>query len=275
MKLLRIEVSLLSSSNIFGTMAAIPSIRTYGMPNSQTSSTVKQDRIEFGGSFIHRGITRAPARTFFKIDPIKSQVFGRKPTKTTNRIEKPRYAVGCRAARDDYGNCKCIEDAVTLIVTDALQHCLGTENDAMRQKVINQMGKGLAALIRVSTAVAAESTAPIQMAIPEFSTIAEDDLEQVQRMLKLTSLPFQSTYDHDLNHLMEILQTSDRQGRKLRASDLSQICERLASDMVQCLGPLAMCFSQLPLWAKHRALLLPAQMASSVAFNLLAGPDSR
>lgn len=76
----------------------------------------------------------------------------------------------------------------------------------MRQKVINQMGKGLAALIRVSTAVAAESTAPIQMAIPEFSTIAEDDLEQVQRMLKLTSLPFQSTYDHDLNHLMEILQ---------------------------------------------------------------------
>ena len=32
--------------------------------------------------------------------------------------------------------------------------------------------------------------------------------------------------------------------RTLSESELSQICERLGSDLVQCIGPLVMCFPQ-------------------------------
>ena len=38
-------------------------------------------------------------------------------------------AVICRAAShvDKYGQCKCVEDALSSIMTDAIQHCLGKE----------------------------------------------------------------------------------------------------------------------------------------------------
>lgn len=78
----------------------------------------------------------------------------------------------------------------------------------MRDKVLNQMGQGLAALCRVSVGVAAESNvAPIPIPVPDqFATINSGDLEQVRRMLQLTSLPFNNTHDEDLNQLMNILQ---------------------------------------------------------------------
>jgi hypothetical protein len=72
------------------------------------------------------------------------------------------------------------------------------------------MGKGLAALCRVSVGVAAESSnapVPITSMVPELlSTIRDEDLEQVQRLLHLTSLPFQSTEDEDFKRLMKMLQ---------------------------------------------------------------------
>lgn len=79
----------------------------------------------------------------------------------------------------------------------------------MRGKVVDQMGKGLAALYRVSVGVAAESSgAPIRIAslVPQLSTIKDEDLEQVRRLLQLTSLPFNSTDDEDFKRLTSMLQ---------------------------------------------------------------------
>lgn len=203
-----------------------------------------------------------------------------------NKHQNYATVVNCRAGAasqvDKYGHCKCIEDAFTSIMKDTIQHCLNNENDVMRDKVLDQMGRGLAALCRVSVVVAAESsTAPIPIAfmVPQLSTIRDEDLEQVRRLLHLTSLPFHSTEDEDFKRLTKMLQkTGDGQDgskRTLNEYELSQICERLGSDMVQCLGPMVMCFPGLPLWAKHRALLLPAEVAGKVAFSLLTGPTSR
>jgi len=78
----------------------------------------------------------------------------------------------------------------------------------MRDKVLDQMAQGLAALCRVSVGVAAESNvAPIPIPVPnQFSSIKDEDLEHVRRMLQLTSLPFNNTYDEDLQTLMKMLQ---------------------------------------------------------------------
>lgn len=79
----------------------------------------------------------------------------------------------------------------------------------MREKVFDQMGNGLAALFRLWTGVAADS---IPAPIPnkrDLADITEADLEQVQRMLELTSLPFatfHNTHDDDLKRLTNILQ---------------------------------------------------------------------
>ncbi|KAG0557403.1 hypothetical protein KC19_11G127000 [Ceratodon purpureus] len=198
-----------------------------------------------------------------------------------NRHQNHADVVTCRASShvDKYGQCKCIEDAVISIMKDTIQHCLHKENDMMRGKVLDQMGKGLAALCRVSVGVAAESSIapiPIKSMVPELSTIRDEDLEQIRRMLHLTSLPFSSTEDEDFKRLMKMLQKTgdgkDGSKRTLTESELSQITERLGSDMVQCVGPVVMCFSELPLWAKHRAMLLPAEVAGKVALSLLTGP---
>lgn len=190
-----------------------------------------------------------------------------------------RNAIICRAAQDKYGQCKCSEDAVMAIMKDAIQHCLNKECDTTRHKVLDQMGQGLAALFRVSVGVAAESNeAPIPIPVPALlSSIQDEDLERVRRMLQLTSLPFNNAYDEDLQTLMKLLQTGngEEMRRTLSGSELAQICERLGSDLVQCLGPLVMCFPELPLWAKHRALLLPAEVAGKMAFSLLTGPNVR
>ena len=95
--------------------------------------------------------------------------------------------------------------------SDGLVLVVYLQNDVTRSKVLDQMGKGLAALCRVSVGVAAESSnAPIPIAsmVPELSTIRDEDLEQVKRLLHLTSLPFQSTEDEDFKLLMKMLQVS-------------------------------------------------------------------
>jgi hypothetical protein len=75
----------------------------------------------------------------------------------------------------------------------------------MRERVFDQMGSGLAALVRVSMGVAAESSpAPIPNK-RDIADITMEDLEQVRRMLQLTSLPFHNTYDEDLQRLTNIL----------------------------------------------------------------------
>lgn len=80
--------------------------------------------------------------------------------------------------------------------------------DVMRDKVLDQMGQGLAALCRVSVGhLAAES--PIPIPVPDqLSSIKDEDLVQVRRMLHLTSLPFNTTEDEDLKRLMKILQVT-------------------------------------------------------------------
>lgn len=81
----------------------------------------------------------------------------------------------------------------------------------MRGKVLDQMGRGLAALCRVSVGVAAESSSPVPIPIiPELSTIREEDLEQLRRLLHLTSLPFNSTEDEDFKRLIKMLKVSAR-----------------------------------------------------------------
>jgi len=77
----------------------------------------------------------------------------------------------------------------------------------MREKVVNQVGSGLAALVRVYMGVAADSsTAPIPN---KFAIIEDGDLEQVRRLLQLTSLPFHNTYEEELQDLMNMLQVFD------------------------------------------------------------------
>lgn len=76
--------------------------------------------------------------------------------------------------------------------------------------MLDQVGRGLAALCRVSVGVAAESPAAPIPIIPELSTIREEDLEQVRRLLHLTSLPFNSTEDEDFKRLIKMLKVSVR-----------------------------------------------------------------
>ncbi|XP_024360678.2 uncharacterized protein [Physcomitrium patens] len=255
-------------------MAATASINQCRLLDSQSSDKVGRDRTDSRKISASRIITSAS--TSLRTAQLASRVLRGTTVKIITTTTKSRNAtICCRASQDDYGNCSSVEEAVTAIMKDTLQHCLGEENDTMREKVLNQMGKGLAALVRISAAVAAASPAPPPISIPAMSTIAEDDLEQVRRMLKLTSLPFHSSFDHELTELMLILQTGYGHDRNLTANELSQICKRLGSDMVQCLGPLFMCFHELPLWAKCNAFMLPADMAGRVAFNLLAGPNTR
>ena len=76
--------------------------------------------------------------------------------------------------------------------------------DGMREKVVDQMGSGFAALLRVYMSVAADSSPTPNKLID--TAIENGDLEQVRRLLQLTSLPFHNTYEDDLKELLNLLQ---------------------------------------------------------------------
>lgn len=82
----------------------------------------------------------------------------------------------------------------------------------MRAKVVDQMGSGLAALYRMSVSVRAADNSTVVPIIPnknKFAAIEDGDLEQVRRLLQLTSLPFHNSYEDDLQELMNMLQVYD------------------------------------------------------------------
>ena len=71
--------------------------------------------------------------------------------------------------------------------------------------MFDQLGSGFAALFRVWMSVAEDSSpAPIRRK-RDPADITEADLEQVRRLLQLTSLPFHNTYDEDLKRLTNML----------------------------------------------------------------------
>ncbi len=74
--------------------------------------------------------------------------------------------------------------------------------DGMREKVVDQMGSGFAALLRVYMSVAADSSPTPN----KFASIENGDLEQVRRLMQLTLLPFHNAYEEDLKELVNMLQ---------------------------------------------------------------------
>ncbi|KAG0563265.1 hypothetical protein M758_8G016600 [Ceratodon purpureus] len=266
-------------SRVVDTCARLPASETKRTRLSLSSDLYSSSsRIRFcsRGRISSSGFVDSPS-----LEPQHLRLVSRRSsTSVVTKAMAHQQGMVSRAAElvNDYSHCKnnSIEGVMMGIMADVIQHCFKDECEGMREKVFDQMGSGLASLFRVSMSVAADSAlAPIPKK-RDLADITVEDLEQVRRMLQLTSLPFHNgTNDEDFQRLTDMLRPGEGQERRLTGSELSQICERLGSDVAQCLVPLAMCFPELPLYAKQRALLMPAEVVGKMALSLIGSPNRR